>query len=174
LSKLLGYTRAELNEQSWKIWQIIDSINLVKAEKIIEIYGYPGKTLVGVPLNTAIFYVIQHSNKITKYYPIIQKAAKKGELELKYSAMMLDRKLTNEKKKQIYGTQVYMQMINNPKTGKKEPFEYVLPIKNPRGVNERRKKAGFDSTVEENALRLGVVYKKYTYKEIDRIISSNR
>lgn len=173
LSKLLGYTRTEL-ERGWKIWQTIDSINLVKVEKIISKYGYPGKTMVGVPENTAVFYVIQHSNKIAKYYPLIEKAGKTGELDFKYSAMMLDRKLTDDKKEQIYGTQVHMQMITNPKTGKKEPFEYVLPIKKPKTVNERRKKAGFDSTVEENALRLGVVYKKYTYKEIEQILNQRK
>lgn len=62
-------------------------------------------------------------------------------------------------------------MITNPQTGKKESFEYVLPIKKPKNVNERRKKAGFDSTVEENASRLGVVYKIYTYKEIEHILN---
>ena len=174
LSKLLGYTRSELKERGWKIGQTIDSINLIKVEKIISKYGYPGKTMVGVPQNTAVFYVIQHSDKIAKYYPLIEKAGKSGELDFKYSAMMLDRKLTNEGKEQIYGTQVYMQMITNPKTGKKEPFEYVLPIKEPKTVNERRKKAGFDSTVEANALRLGVVYKIYSYKEIKQILNPKK
>lgn len=174
LSRLLGYTRSELKKRGWKIWQTIDSINLVKVERIISKYGYPGKTMVGKPANTAVFYVIQHSNKISKYYPLIEKAGKTDELEFKYSAMMLDRKLTNEKKEQIYGTQVYMQMVTNPETGKKEPFEYVLPIKKPKNVNQRRKKAGFDSTVEENASRLGVVYKIYTYKEIEQILNQKK
>ena len=62
-------------------------------------------------------------------------------------------------------------MVNNPKTGKKEPFEYVLPIKDAKNVNKRRKKAGFDSTVEENAQRLGVVYKVYTQDQINDIIN---
>lgn len=171
LSKLLGYTRIELAKQGWKIGPTIDSINLMKIERILNKYGYPGKTMVGKPSNTAAFYVIQHSSKISKYYPLIEKAAKTGELEFKYSAMMLDRKLTNAKKEQIYGTQVYMQMITNQETGKKEPFQYVLPIRNPKRVNERRKKAGFDSTVEVNALRLGVTYKRYTYKDIEQILN---
>lgn len=171
LSRLLGYTRTELQERGLKIWQSIDSINLVKVENIIGKYGYPGKKMVGTPANTAVFYVIQHSDKIAEYYPLIEKAGKTGELEFKYSAMMLDRKLANEKKEQIYGTQVYMQMITNPKTVKKDPFRYVVPIKNPKGVNERRKKAGFDSTVEENALRLGLIYKVYSYKEIEQILN---
>lgn len=106
LSRLMGYTKSELTKRGWEIWQTIDSINLMKVERIISKYGYPGKTMVGKPANTAVFYVIQHSNKISEYYPLIEKAGKTDELEFKYSAMMLDRKLTNEKKEQIYGTQV--------------------------------------------------------------------
>jgi hypothetical protein len=169
LAQLLNYSRAVLDKNPWIIMQKIDSINVGKIERIIAKYGYPGKTMVGEPENTAVFYVVQHSDKISRYYPLIEKAGKSGELPFKYAAMMLDRKLNNEGKEQIYGTQVYMQTIKNPTTGKKEPFEYVVPIKDPKNVNKRRKKAGFDSTVEANALRLGVVYKVYTLEEIKAI-----
>ena len=169
IAKLLNYSRASLDKSVWAIMQKIDSINIEKVERIIGEYGYPGKTLVGEPENTTVFYVIQHSNKISKYYYLIEKAGKDNELPLKYSAMMLDRKLNEEGKEQVYGTQVYMVMVNNPKTGKREPFEYVVPIKDFKNVNKRRKLAGFDSTVEENALRLGVVYKAYTLDQIKQI-----
>lgn len=169
LAGLLGYPREILEKNPWMIMRKIDSVNIQKAERIISKYGYPGKTMVGEPQNTAIFYVVQHSGKISRYYKLIQKAGRAGELPFKYVAMMLDRKLLNEGKEQIYGTQVYSQMIKNPQTGKKEQFEYVVPIKNPKHVNKRRKKAGFDSTVEDNAFRLGVTYKVYTWKEIKRI-----
>lgn len=173
LEKLLSYPRALLDHQPWSVMQKIDSINIGKVEQIITKYGYPGKTMVGEPENTAVFYVIQHSNKISKYYPLIEKAGKSGELPFKYAAMMLDRKLTGEGKEQIYGTQIYMQMIKNPKTGKKEPFEYVVPIKDHKNVNKRRKEAGFDTTVEKNALRFGIVYKPYTLLEIKAISKHN-
>lgn len=169
ISQLLNYPRTVLDKSARSIMQKIDSINIEKVERIIEKYGYPGKTLVGEPENTAVFYAIQHSNKIPKYYKLIEQAGKANELSYKYVAMMLDRKLTGEGKEQLYGTQVYMQMINNPKTGKKEPFEYVIPIKDAKNVNKRRKEAGFDSTVEENARRLGVVYKEYTKEQINKI-----
>jgi hypothetical protein len=174
LAKLLNYPRALLSEKPWVVMQKIDSINVQKVEQIIAKYGYPGKTMVGEPENIAVFYVIQHSSKIPKYYRLIEKAGRSGELPFKYTAMMLDRKLTGEGKEQIYGTQVYMQMIKNPKTGKKEPFEYVMPIKDPKNVNKRRKKAGFDTTVEANALRLGVVYKPYTLSEIKTITKQEK
>ncbi|KIO75534.1 hypothetical protein TH53_19980 [Pedobacter lusitanus] len=169
IAQLLNYPRTVLDKSASRIMRKIDSINIEKVERIITKYGYPGKTLVGEPENTAVFYAIQHSNKIPKYYQLIEKAGKAKELPYKYTAMMLDRKLTGEGKEQVYGTQVYMEMINNPKTGKKEPFEYVMPIKDAKNVNKRRKEAGFDSTVEENALRLGVVYKEYTKEQIREI-----
>ncbi len=174
LAQLFNYSRAELDKKAWTIMKKIDSINIIKVEKIIADYGYPGKTMIGEPLNTAVYYVIQHyPSKISKYYPLIEKAGKSGELPFKYVAMMLDRKLSMEGKEQLYGTQVFMKTIVNPKTGKSEPFEYVVPIKDPKKVNKRRKKAGFDSTVEENALRLGVVYKPYTLAEIEVIARKN-
>ncbi|MCZ4244531.1 DUF6624 domain-containing protein [Pedobacter punctiformis] len=171
LAQFFNYPKEELKKQAWNIMPKIDSINLKKVEAIISKYGYPGKTLVGEPANTVVFYVIQHNpSKISQYYPLIEKAGKEGELPFKYTAMMLDRKLGQEGKEQVYGTQVYGVMINNPQTGKKEFFQYVIPIKNAKNVNKRRKKAGFDSTVEVNALRLGIVYKAYTKKEIDKIV----
>jgi hypothetical protein len=174
LALLLNYPRAVLDKSAWLIMGKIDSLNIQKVEQIIAKYGYPGKTVVGEPENTAVFYVIQHSTKIPKYYPLIEKAGKSGELPFKYAAMMLDRKLSGEGKEQVYGTQVLMQTIKNPNTGKKEPFEYVVPIKDPKNVNNRRREAGFDSTVEENALRLGVVYKVYTLEEIKAITKAEK
>lgn len=171
LAHFFNLEKEVLKQRAWSIMQKIDSINLVKTEAIISKYGYPGKTLVGEPANTTVFYVIQHNpDQISKYYPLIEKAGKKGELPFKYVAMMLDRKLTHEGKDQVYGTQIYGLIINNPQTGKKDFFQYVMPIKDAKNVNKRRKEAGFDSTVEENALRLGVVYKVYTKEEIDKII----
>ncbi|MFD2145351.1 hypothetical protein [Mucilaginibacter antarcticus] len=88
-----------------------------------------------------------------------------------YVAMMLDRKRLQEHKEQVYGTQVYGETFTDPKTGKKRFLHYVVPIQDAANVNKRRKEAGFDSTVEANAKRLGVVYKPYTYQQIEDIKS---
>lgn len=160
-----------LHKNIFKIIPKTDSINFIKIEKIIAKYGYPGKTLVGEPGNTTAFYVIQHNpTRIPQYYPVIEEAAKKGEIPFRLSAMMLDRKLANEGKEQIYGTQVYRKKIVNKDTGKEEFFSYVVPIKDPENVNKLRKEAGFESTVEENAKDLGIEYKKYTYDELNKIL----
>lgn len=174
IAALFNSSKEVLKKSQWKIMNQIDSINLKKVEAIIEKYGYPGKTLVGEPANTAVFYVIQHNPYIIpKYLPLIERAGKSRELPFKYTAMMLDRKLSNEGKEQIYGTQVYGMQIINPQTGKKDFFQYVIPIKDAKNVNKRRKKAGFDTTVEENTKRFGFVYKTYTLEDIKKITNSS-
>ena len=146
-----------------------DSINLLKVEKIIERYGYPGKSMVGTPTNTAAFLVIQHSPKIPKYFPIIEQAGKNKEIPFTDVAMMQDRLLTEARKPQIYGTQLQGKSIVDKHTGKTRQIIYVLPIENAREVNKRRKQAGFQTTVEENARRFGIEYRLYTYEEIDKL-----
>jgi hypothetical protein len=171
IAKLTNQNPEYLRKNIFGIIPKTDSINFVKIEKIIAKYGYPGKTLVGEPENTTAFYVIQHNpDKIPQYYPIIEVAGKKGEIPFRLSAMMLDRKLANEGKEQIYGTQVYGKKILNKETGEQEFFSYVVPIKDPENVNKLRKEAGFESTIEENAKDLGIEYKKYTYDELSKIL----
>ena len=170
LSVLLGYSRKVLDKNAFGIMKKIDSVNLEKVEAIIKKHGYPGKSKVGEPANEAVFFVIQHvPKKIPLYYKLIKRAGKTGELPYKYVAMMLDRKLTMQKKRQIYGTQGYSVMITDPQTGTRTRFSYIEPIKNPGAVNKRRRKAGFDTTVEENAKNLDIDYKPYTRKEIKKI-----
>jgi hypothetical protein len=164
--KETGYSKEELLQNTWGIINKQDSINLVKVEKIIAEYGYPGKTLVGETTNEAAWFVIQHSSKIEKYFPLIEKAGENNEINFTKVAMMQDRLLTSQGKEQIYGTQGFSKFIINKKTGKEEFIKYILPIKNPECVNELRKKAGFTSTVEENAKRMDIEYKVYTLDDI--------
>jgi len=172
IALLLGYPKDTLQKLGMMtMMSRTGPADIAKVEGIIAQYGYPGKTLVGEPTNTAVFFVIQHSNKIAKYYPLIEEAGKKGELPFNYVALMLDRKLMNEHKEQLYGTQMVTIRITDAKTGNKRMFSYVVPITDAANVNQRRKEAGFDLTVEQNAKRLGVVYKPYTYEQIDAIKS---
>lgn len=165
-----GYSNDDLaNGKVYKIMNTRDSINLIRIEEIIAQYGYPGKTLVGEPTNEAAWYVIQHSKKIATYFPMIQEAGATNEIPFVKVAMMHDRMLMEEGKEQLYGTQVAGENILNPITGKEEFWYYVWPIQDPKSVNELRKEAGFTTTVEENAKRLGVDYKSYTLVEIKKI-----
>lgn len=162
-----GYTQDDFKKRFFGIVADNDSLNIEEIKDIISKYGYPGKTLVGEPTNEAAWYVIQHSNKIEQYYPLIEKAGKEGELPKRLVAMMQDRLLMNQERPQIYGTQVAGRSIGESDKW----FQFVWPIENPESVNQRRKEVGFDLTVEENSKRLGINYKIYTLKQIDSILN---
>jgi hypothetical protein len=161
MAKSLSMSVGRANSYYWTKQDIADSLDVLFIEGIFKKYGYPGKTLVDTPANEIAWYVIQHSHKIDQYMPLIKIAAEKGELPFRLYAMMLDRQLMNQNKEQIYGTQVSCRKFKNIKDEC-----IVWPIKDPANVNERRKKAGFDQTVEQNAQRLDVVYKVITIDQV--------
>lgn len=149
LARVLGVTRESVRDQIFRRVRQTDSTNLLRVRAIVKQYGYPGKTLVGEPTNETVWLVIQHSDEIGKYLPLIKKAANKGELPFFLYAQMQDRHLMRSGKPQLYGTQGFNFNPVNPGTGKREPQPpFVWPIKDPAAVNERRRKAGFPDTVE--------------------------
>ena len=161
--------KKELSMYLWKLQTQIDSSNLHRIEAIIRQYGYPGRSLVDSPANEAAFYVLQHSKVIDSYLPLVEKAAMNKELPFRLYAMMLDRSLMYQGKEQIYGTQASGFQVTNTKSGQKEFVWLIWPIRDAASVNERRKAAGFDQTVEENARRLNINYKVYTLEEVQRM-----
>lgn len=166
LSIVYGVKKEDLNDYLWKLQGEIDSLNTVRIEQIIKLYGYPGISLVGKPANEAAFYIIQHSKVIDKYLPVIKEAAEKNELSFVLYGMMLDRSLMLHDKEQVYGTQGSGMSVKNKKTGIWENLSFIWPIKDPTTVNKRRKAAGFTGTVEESAKSMGIEYKIYTLDEI--------
>lgn len=148
---------------SWEQQEKVDSTNTAFIEKVFTKYGYPGKSLVGVGnASIAAWSVIQHSNKIEKYLPLIKEAGQQGELPFRLVAMMEDRFLMQQNKAQIYGTQGTTRRANTS-----NPISLIWPIKDAEKVNQRRKEAGFNETVEQYCERLlGVPYKVYTLEEV--------
>lgn len=146
-----------------------DSSNLSRVRVIIARYGYPGKSLVGVPTNEAAFFVLQHSDRIRQYLPLVKQAAEQNELPFRLYAMMLDRQRMQAGQPQVYGSQGFGFTAVNPVTGETEQHKFIWPIQNPSRVNERRRQAGFDLTVEQNALRLGIPYQALTLGDIKRM-----
>jgi hypothetical protein len=170
LARVLGVTRESLPTYIPRQLLRTDSTNLARVKFILKQYGYPGKTLVGEPTNEAAWYVIQHSNDISRYLPLIRKAADKGELPFYLYAQMLDRQLMRAGKEQLYGTQAMSYNILNAQTGQREAQRpFVWPIKDAPGVNERRKKAGFTTTVEQNAANLGIPYRVLTLQDVGKM-----
>lgn len=127
----------------WTQQTKVDRSNLTRTEAILKQYGYPGKKLVGELTNEAVFYIIQHSDKIDTYLPQVKQAAEQGELHFQLYAMMLDRSLMNQGKPQIYGSQAACYSLRNENRSQC----FVWPIANYNTVNAQRKKAGFTQTV---------------------------
>jgi hypothetical protein len=168
LTKLYHISKGNLSDYLWKLQTDADSSNIKRVEEIIRQYGYPGKSIVDTPTNEAVFYIIQHSTKIDRYLPLVEQAANKKELPFRLYAMMKDRSLMNNKKEQIWGSQAMGMKVVNKQTGKTEWKFFIWPITDAKNVNKRRKEAGFDQTVEENAKRLGLTYKVYTIEQADK------
>ena len=161
LAAKLGVKKAELGNTLFQRMMQTDYTNLVRVQAIIKQYGYPGTSLVGAPTNEAAWYVIQHApTLIPQYLPMMKAAAEKGELPFDRYATMLDRQLMFEGKEQVYGTQVRTYNGQPP---------FVWPIQNPAQVNERRKQAGFKTTVEQNTAQLGASYRVVTLEEVAKM-----
>lgn len=170
LLKDLSINKKDLDHNFIHLINRNDSLNLVEVEKIIMEFGYPGKSLVGEPENEAAWFVIQHSNKIEEYFPLIKNAGEKDELKSTKVAMMEDRMLMYRGEPQIYGTQGKGLHTFNVSTNKNDFFYIIWPIKNPENVNELRKSVGFNTTVEENAKRMKIEYKVYTIEEVNKLL----
>ncbi|QHT66775.1 hypothetical protein GXP67_08945 [Rhodocytophaga rosea] len=133
--------------------QKIDSANQVAIKSILYKYGWLPQNKVGEKAADAIFYVVQHADMelIRQYFPALKKLARQKEARTTHAAMMEDRLLMYEGKKQIYGTQATSRLRTDGRGA-------IWPVQNPSKVNQLRKEAGFDLTVEENAKRLDAIY----------------
>jgi hypothetical protein len=113
-----------------------DSINIKIITTIIDKYGWLGAEDIGDQGNQVLFTVIQHANLVTqeKYLPIIREAAKEGRTLTSNLAILEDRIALRQGKKQIYGSQVWL----DTKTGN----IYVQPMEDPENVDKRRIEVG--------------------------------
>ncbi|WP_157514653.1 DUF6624 domain-containing protein [Christiangramia portivictoriae] len=110
-----------------------DSLNLKKVEIILQ-DGWPED--LNMQGNQTIFLVIQHADFQTqqKYLPVIEKAVQDNKTFPANLALLKDRMALREGKKQIYGSQIFI----DSKTGKK----YVQPLQDPENVDELRAEVG--------------------------------
>jgi len=142
--------KTRTGSDSANFMRYIDSCNLAQVEKIIEKYGWLGRSVIGAGGNSTLFFVIQHADLATqlKYFPLLEKSVAEGESRPSNLALMQDRILVRQEKKQIYGSQVVLN-----KTGGKEFY----PIEDEKNVNIRREKMGMQP-LEEYAKLFGIEY----------------
>lgn len=116
-----------------KIDSKIDRQNLVKVVSIIENCGV---TRLGRKEMLTVWLVLQHADQYNrkKYFPLLKSEAEKGNLKKSRIALMEDRILVMDDKKQIYGSQI----TKDHKTGKWKLHD----LENPEEVNQRRLKVG--------------------------------
>ncbi|MBO3117489.1 hypothetical protein J4050_12065 [Winogradskyella sp. DF17] len=113
---------------------------------ILETCGMPTLNEVTQEQMNAIWLGLQHNaeNKYRlKYFPLIEKAVKNGDLSKQQYALMKDRMLMDEGKAQIFGSQI--------KNGK------LYDLDSPETVNERRQEMGLEP-IEDYLKRFGISF----------------
>jgi hypothetical protein len=136
----------------WKKINALDSLNLIKVEKIFAQHGYPAKSKVGSRYSSVAFFVLQHSNLATmkKHYALIEKAYKAEDISSGDFALFYDRFKMWSGEKQRYGTQV----TDQNQDGKWEFY----PMEDEANVNKRRMEMGLPP-LEEYAKHFNIEYK---------------
>ena len=127
-----------------------DESHFVRLREIVREHGWPGRSLVTDRGSTAAWLVVQHGgpSAIKEMLPLMQQAAKNGELDPSLYATSVDRDLINDSKKQRYGTHFNM----------KGGVCTVQPLEDPAHVDDLRKAVGL-GTLAEYAQRLCSAYK---------------
>ena len=162
LGESMGLSEAEYSGDLSEMQKVLDSVNMIFVEKYFIAKGYPGKTVVGEESSLVAWNVLQHNpDKIPLYLPLVKRAAVAGEIPKTSAAIMEDRYLMMEGKPQVYGTQ---GMSYDDARG-----SFIWPIENAETVNDRRKEAGFDETIEAYAKILFGEDYVYEPRTIDQV-----
>jgi len=131
----------------------IDVQNQKEIKTILEKYGWLERSKIGEKASEALFLIVQHSNLefMDNYFPQLKRMVDKGEASPVDCAKMEDRILMYKREKQIYGTQATDELRPDKKYA-------IWPIQNPSQVNELRRRAGFTTTIEEQAKEMNAEY----------------
>lgn len=137
---------AELYEKQREL----DSVNLAAIDGIITRFGYPSKARVG-GLSTVPFEVLRHCDEPVKadYLDLVVGAGQSGDIPMNLVAVFEDRVLVSQKQPQRYGTQIWIEFVEDRKTGERYDSVYLWPVRNPGSVEARRAAAGLDSLTDQ-------------------------
>lgn len=119
----------------------IDAKNQARLAEIVAQHGWPKRSVLGATATEAAFLVVQHAGRDyqLKYLPLVREAVAEKEFDPSSLAYLEDRLLTEDGRKQIYGTQV-----ERGSDGKYTP----LPIEDEARVDERRARVGLGPLAE--------------------------
>ncbi len=123
---------------NWGVIKHNDSINLKKVTSMIDKYGWLGPVEIGDDGCQTLFIVIQHADLLTqeKYLPVLRAAVNAGKARPSRQAILEDRILIRKGQKQIYGSQVFLNIKTNE--------AYVLPLEDPYNLDIRRASMGLE------------------------------
>jgi len=130
----------------------LDDRNRQRLDEIVKQYGWPKRSVFGEEASGVAFSVVQHAelDYQKKHLPLIKEAVAQKEARQSDLAMLEDRMLTREGKKQIYGTQVRL----NQKTQLME----LYPIEDEENVDDRRIKVGLEPLAQYVKKAFGMEY----------------
>jgi hypothetical protein len=125
----------------WKKQTASDTHNIQRLEAIIAEIGWPKRSVVGERAASAAFLILQHSDLAyqKKYLPLTRAAVAENEMRGSSLALLEDRVLLREGKKQIYGSQVQ----------RNEAGEWeARSLEDPEHVDQRRASVGLPPLAE--------------------------
>lgn len=126
----------------WQRIRTSDSTNLIAVTRILDERGWLGADVVGANGSSTLFLVIQHADLATqeKYLPLMREAVSKGNARGSDLALLEDRVLLRNGKRQLYGSQIG----RDPDTGE----FYLSPLDDPDNVDRRRAAVGLGPLAE--------------------------
>jgi hypothetical protein len=113
----------------------VDQANFAELRAIVAERGWPGIDVVGAEASDAAFLVLQHAAlpEQKELLAMFQEAVIEGQARPDHLALLEDRILVREGKRQKYGSQVTMGPDGIPR---------LDPIEDPEGLDARRKAIG--------------------------------
>lgn len=139
--------RSKKEGDLWAKQSVIDSINMLKIEKLINDYGYPGADKVGEELKSVAAFVILHNpNKQEKYLNLLWKESRQGNVDKREVAILDDRINMLKGKKQKYGTAMKYEPDGvDSLTGATKTKLAIWPIASFKDLDRRRERVGWYS-----------------------------
>jgi hypothetical protein len=130
------------SEERARAMEKIDREHLPRLKAIIEKFGWPGIRVIGEKGVDTMWLLVQHCDRDIDFQKLciqlLKNAVSQGEAHKRHLAYLTDRVLVNERKSQIYGTQV--QII--------EGQIILLPIEDPGHLDKRREEMELESFAE--------------------------
>lgn len=133
----------ELDDKEYHpVMKSVHDENNKRIKEIIEAFGWPLESDVGVDGSEAVWLIVQHAVLEPGFQEqcinLLKGAVEKGEAKGWFLAYLQDRVLIHQGKDQVYGTQHEV----------KEGRVYPLPTENPNEVNAKRSALGLWSQEE--------------------------